>query len=111
MAGLPQATPFAHDVSARFALCGGAHMLDLIPFFRGSVAIPPSKKALTPAQQASMDGLVLVKKKRLDDAIKTFEAGLKGDPQNLVLLNAIGAAYALKGNSEQARSYFLQCLG
>ena len=58
-----------------------------------------------------MDGLVLVKKKRFDDAIKTFEGGLKGDPQNLVLLNEIGAAYALKGNSEQARSYFLQCLG
>jgi len=111
MAGLPQATPFAHDVSARFA---SAVALTCWILFVSSVVQSqsvPSKKTLTPAQQASVDGLALVKKKRLDDAIKTFEGGLKSDPQNLVLLNAIGAAYTLKGNSEQARSYFLQCVG
>jgi tetratricopeptide (TPR) repeat protein len=110
MTGPPPATPFAHNVSARFA-CEVALVcwMVLLP----SVVQPqssPGKKTLTAAQQASIDGLALVKKKRLDDAIKTFEAGLKSDPQNLVLLNAIGAAYTLKGNPEQARAYFLQCL-
>jgi tetratricopeptide (TPR) repeat protein len=110
MTGPPPATPFAHNVSARFA-CGVALVCWIV--FLPSVVQPQSssgKKTLTAAQQASVDGLALVKKKRLDDAIETFAAGLKSDPQNLVLLNAIGAAYTLKGNSEQAREYFLQCL-
>src|SRR5580698_3216175 len=65
---------------------------------------------LTPAQEASRTGLTLVKENRLDEAIQTFAAGLKSDPQNLVLLNAIGATYTLKGDSDQAKKYFLLCL-
>lgn len=65
---------------------------------------------LTPAQEASRTGLTLVKENRLDEAIQTFAAGLKNDPQNLVLLNAIGATYTLKGDSDQAKKYFLLCL-
>lgn len=110
MTGPPLATPFAHNVSARSA-CGVALVcwIALLPSVVHSQS-SPSKKTPTASRQASVDGLALVKKKRLDDAIKTFESGLKSDPQNLVLLNAIGAAYTLKGNSELARGYFLQCL-
>jgi tetratricopeptide (TPR) repeat protein len=70
----------------------------------------PDPKPLTPAQKAGKEGLALVKAKRLDEAIQRFEDGLKSDPRNLVLLNAIGAAFSLKGDSEAARSYFQSCL-
>jgi tetratricopeptide (TPR) repeat protein len=69
-----------------------------------------SPDAASQTQEAVRAGLTLVKEKRFDEAIHTFEAGLNSDRQNPLLLNAIGSTYALKNDSEQARKYFLQCL-
>ena len=57
--------------------------------------------------QAYRLGMSLVKEGRVDEAISTFENGLRTDPQNAVLLNVIGATYSLKGEFEQAESYLL----
>lgn len=55
-------------------------------------------------------GMRLIQQRRTEDAIQTFKQGLRGDPQNLVLLNAIGAAYVLENNAQQADQYFLAAL-
>jgi tetratricopeptide (TPR) repeat protein len=55
-------------------------------------------------------GMILVRQGHLDEAIQTFENGLEADPRNLVLMDAIGAAYNLKGDFEQAEKYFLDAL-
>jgi tetratricopeptide (TPR) repeat protein len=54
--------------------------------------------------------MTLVQQDRLDEAIAIFQKGLAGDSGNAVLLDAIGAAYTLQGNFEQANKYFLDCL-
>jgi tetratricopeptide (TPR) repeat protein len=61
-------------------------------------------------QQSYSAGLELVRRGRLDEAIKSFEKGLETDKENLVLLDAIGATYGLKGDLEQAKKYFLESL-
>src|SRR5690242_9308301 len=55
-------------------------------------------------------GMRLVQEKRLDEAIQTFKQGLQADPNNVILLNAIGAAHSLKKDPEQAQGYFLKAL-
>jgi len=54
--------------------------------------------------------MTLVREGRLNEAIQSFEQGLRSDSQNLVLLDAIGATYSLKGDTEHARQYFLKAL-
>ena len=55
-------------------------------------------------------GVTLAEQGKLDEAISTFEKALKSDRQNPLLLDAIGAAYIRKGDLEQAKQYFLECL-
>jgi tetratricopeptide (TPR) repeat protein len=55
-------------------------------------------------------GMDLVQRGFLDEAIQTFERGLNREPTHLVLLNAIGATYSLKGNKEEAQRHFLRAL-
>ena len=69
-----------------------------------------AQQAQSTAQDALSHGLTLIKEKHIDEAIRVFEAGLEREPKNPTLLNAVGAAYSLKGDSEQAQSYFLRCL-
>ena len=55
-------------------------------------------------------GVTLAEQGKLDEAITTFEKALESDRQNPLLLDAIGAAYIRKGDLEQAKQYFLECL-
>src|SRR5581483_3075882 len=52
----------------------------------------------------------LVQEKHLDAAISTLKKGLESDPDSPVLLNAIGAVYSLKQNTQVAEQYFLKAL-
>ena len=58
---------------------------------------------LSASQQTYRAGMTLVQQDRLDEAIAIFQKGLAGDSGNAVLLDAIGAAYTLQGNFEQAK--------
>lgn len=51
-----------------------------------------------------------VQQGRLDDAIQTFEQGIRADSGNVILLNAIGSTYCLKDDTQQAEGYFLKAL-
>ena len=55
-------------------------------------------------------GVALARQGKLDEAITAFQKALRSDRQNPLLLDAIGAAYSLRGDFEQARQYFLECL-
>jgi len=55
-------------------------------------------------------GMRLVQQRHLDEAIETFNQGLHSDPNNVVLLNAVGAAYTLKQYTGEAQRYFLKAL-
>jgi len=55
-------------------------------------------------------GVTLAEQGKLDEAIATFEKALESDRQNPLILDAAGAAYSLKGDFEQAKQYFLECL-
>jgi tetratricopeptide (TPR) repeat protein len=61
-------------------------------------------------QQSYSAGLDLVRQGHLDAAIQSFEKGLEADKQNLILLDAIGATYSLKGDLERSQKYFLESL-
>jgi tetratricopeptide (TPR) repeat protein len=65
---------------------------------------------LSESQQIYRAGMMLVHQNRLDEAIATFQKGLAGDSKNPVLLDAVGAAYSLQGDFEQANKYFLDSL-
>ena len=66
--------------------------------------------SLPPVQSLYKSGMGLVQQGRLDDAIQTFERGIRVDPSNVILLNAIGNTYCLKDNTQQAEAYFLKAL-
>src|SRR5258705_10223949 len=84
--------------------------------FLGSVALwaqsapMPSPSIEPEAAAAYRLGMSLVKEGHLDDAIPAFKSGLRTDPQNVVLLNVIGATYSLKGDFERAENYLLKSL-
>lgn len=65
---------------------------------------------ISEAQEAYRQGVISVKTGRLDDAIRKFQDGLRSDPHDLVLLDAIGAAYDMKGDHARAREHFLKDL-
>jgi len=71
-----------------------------------------TQKGSSSAQVESLyeTGMHLVHQRRLDAAIRVFEQGTRIDPRNLVLLNALGAAYSLGHNTQQAEEYFLKVL-
>jgi tetratricopeptide (TPR) repeat protein len=66
--------------------------------------------SLPPVQSLYKSGMELVQHGRLDDAIQTFERGIRVDPRNAILLNAIGNTYCLKDDTRQAEAYFLKAL-
>ena len=57
-----------------------------------------------------LEGMELVRQGHIDEAIRVFEEGLTHDPQNAVMLDATGAAYMLKGDTERATRYLLASL-
>ena len=69
-----------------------------------------SNSNLAQVQDVYKAGMDLVQRGLLDEAIQTFERGLNREPTHLVLLNAIGATYSLKGNKEEAQRHFLRAL-
>ncbi len=85
-----------------------------------AVILPASLRSQTPANRPasrSVDankmyrrGVALARQGKLDEAIPAFEKALRSDRQNPLLLDAIGRAYSLEGDFEQARQYFLECL-
>jgi len=62
------------------------------------------------AQQLYKQGMGLVRQGKLDAALQAFNQGLESDPSNLVLLNALGATYTLKGDPEKAQDCFQNVL-
>jgi tetratricopeptide (TPR) repeat protein len=65
---------------------------------------------LSHTQQLYQEGMSLVRQGKLDEALQAFNRGLESDPSNLVLLNAIGATYTLKGDPEKAQDCFQKVL-
>ena len=62
------------------------------------------------AAQAYRQGMNLVKAGRIDEAIPALKSALRADPQSADVLNALGAAYSLKGDFEQAENYLIKAL-
>ena len=52
----------------------------------------------------------LVKAGHIEEAIPVLQNALSADPQSAVLLNALGAAYSLKGDFQQAEHYLVKAL-
>jgi tetratricopeptide (TPR) repeat protein len=63
-----------------------------------------------PAQRAYVEGVHLVREGQLDQAIRSFDRGLRADSGNVLLLDAIGAAYTLKGEFVTAEGFFVRGL-
>jgi tetratricopeptide (TPR) repeat protein len=61
-------------------------------------------------QRAYNTGVRLVRQGNLDEAIQTFDRGLAADPRNVGLIDAIGAAYSLKGEFVTAEGFFTRGL-
>lgn len=55
-------------------------------------------------------GMRLIQQKHVAAAIETFKRGLGRDSRNVVLLNAIGAAYSLENHAQTGNRYFLAAL-
>jgi tetratricopeptide (TPR) repeat protein len=62
------------------------------------------------AQRAYASGMSLVRQGHFDEALRTFQQGLQADSRNVTLLDAIGATFSVKGDSELAEQYFLETL-
>jgi tetratricopeptide (TPR) repeat protein len=62
------------------------------------------------AEQSYKAGMGLVQEGRLQAALTAFQQGLRSDPSNRILLNALGATYSLMGDSQQAEWCFLRVL-
>src|SRR5438034_9384505 len=87
-------------------------LFSLVWLFVPDLGFPASQNPSTSAQIQSLykAGMNLVQEKRFDQAIESFERGLRLEPTSLLLLNALGATYSLKGNKENAQQYFLKAL-
>ena len=100
--------------------CGSSRAWVWIACLCFAAILPVSLRSQTPAIRSaarSVDankmyrrGVALGEQGKLDEAITAFEKALRSDRQNPLLLDAIGAAYILKGDFEQAKQYFLECL-
>jgi len=89
-------------------------LLALLPFcpLPSAAQSAPAKTGgdLMEAQRSYRAGLALVRKGQLDEGIQVFEKGLGSDERNVVLLDAIGAAFSLKSDYLQGVSYFSEAL-
>jgi tetratricopeptide (TPR) repeat protein len=63
------------------------------------------------AQEFYQTGLSLVRQGQFDEGILALKKGLDNDPRNLLMLDAIGAAYSIQGDSVEAERYFSKALG
>ena len=73
----------------------------------------PSANPSTPKSEGQayyLEGMELVRQGHIEEAIRVFEEGLTHEPQNAVMLDATGAAYMLKGDTERATRYLLASL-
>jgi tetratricopeptide (TPR) repeat protein len=55
-------------------------------------------------------GLALVRGQRIEEGIAALKKALDGDPRNLLILDAIGAAYSIQGQPVEAERYFSTAL-
>lgn len=62
------------------------------------------------AQEFYQQGLALVRQQKFDEGIVALKKALEGDPRNLLILDAIGAAYSIQGRSVDAERYFSTAL-
>jgi tetratricopeptide (TPR) repeat protein len=62
------------------------------------------------SQRVYNTGVQLARQGQLDEAIRTFDRGLVVDPRNVLLLDAIGAAYNLEGKFVTAEGFFVRSL-
>lgn len=62
------------------------------------------------AERLRQAGLSDAARGSIDNAIASFEKGLALEPNDPALLEAVGAAYSLKGQLETARKYLVQSL-
>jgi len=83
----------------------------LLPLVAAAQSLPGKTVVhLTEAEKSYRAGLVLVRQGQPDEGIRMFEQGLRSDERNVVLLDAIGGAFSLKGDYSQAVSYFSEAL-
>ena len=75
-----------------------------------SQTAPVSSSRIGENQRLYQTGLSLVRRGHIDEAIIAFKTALQSTPQDKVLLDATGAAYSVKGDLNEARSYFLASL-
>jgi len=69
-----------------------------------------ANSTLPQSQKIYESGLALVQQGKAREASELFQQGLKQDPSNLLLLNALGGAYTLQGRDKEARQCFLAAL-
>ena len=54
--------------------------------------------------------MILVQEGRLDEAVRSLQSALQAAPDNVVVLNALGATLTRQGNGLEAEDYFLKAL-
>jgi tetratricopeptide (TPR) repeat protein len=93
-------------------------VLPLIVFCFGAGWVPSHGQSIgkqdatdrVKVQESYQQGLSLIRQQRLDEGIVALKKGLDGDPRNLLILDAIGAACSIQGNSVEAERYFSTAL-
>lgn len=70
----------------------------------------PQPAATSVSNDLYRTGVALAQQGKLEEAIATLQRALAGDARNPSILEAIGAAYSLKGDLPQATEYFLKCI-
>lgn len=71
---------------------------------------PPSSLQARQVQELYAAGIASVRQGHIDEGISTFAKALEIAPRDKVVLDAVGAAYSLRGDLEHARDYFRRSL-
>jgi tetratricopeptide (TPR) repeat protein len=61
-------------------------------------------------QEFYQQGVALIRQQQFDEGIVALKKGLDSDPSNLLILDAIGAAYSIQGKPIEAERYFSTAL-
>jgi tetratricopeptide (TPR) repeat protein len=91
-------------IATLFLVCSCAEILCAQTL---SVESPPG---VAESRSDYLRGLELVRQGKVDEAIVAFQQGLSQAPKDAVMLDATGAAYMLKGDTEEAKKYLLMSL-